>query len=292
MKKSLIACAVAAIVLGMASCSDKNATEGTGENAAFLDSLATINGEAMGAHFASFLNNPNAPKKFDKAEVMRGIRDVMKSDTANLGYFVGLQMGMEVFQNYMTMATAMDGVSRQKLVDAIQKTIMADSITADMMQLRQEAGKLNQRVQDIRAKKAEEARINSPEGVANRKAAEEFFGALTDVKRTDSGIAYKVNTPGNGKTIGTNSRVLAKYTMTTLKGDTINSTGDEARNMYVQGAPLKGMTEALQLMEEGETATFYLPWELAYGANGIPTRNVGPCEAIVVSMTVTEVPAE
>jgi len=290
MKKSLIVCAAAALILGVSSCSDKNASTESTADAAFLDSLATINGEAMGAHFATFLNNPDAPKKFDKAEVMRGIRDVMKTDTANLGYFVGLQMGMEVFQNYMNMATAVDGVSRQKLVDAIQKAVMADSLTSDMMTLRQQAGLLNQRVQEIRAKKAEEERINSPEGVTNRKAAEEFFSKLTDVKRTDSGIAYKVTAPGNGKAIGNNARVLAKYTMTKLDGDTINTTGDEARNMYVQGAPLKGMTEALQLMQEGETAIFYLPWELAYGANGIPSRNVGPCEAIVVTMTVTEVP--
>lgn len=290
MKKSIIACAAVAMLMGMASCSDKKASGESAENTAFLDSLATINGEAMGAHFASFLNNPDAPKKFDKAEVMRGIREVMKCDTANLSYFIGLQMGMEVFQNYMGMATAVDGVSRQKLVQAIQNTVMADSVTVDMMQLRQEAGLLNQKVQEIRAKKAEEAKMNSPEAAQNRKDAETFFSALTDVKRTDTGIAYKTVTPGNDKAVKNDSRVLAKYTITKLNGDTINTTGAEPRNMYVQGAPLKGITEALQLMHEGETATFYLPWELAYGANGVPTRNVGPCEALAVTITVTEIP--
>lgn len=292
MKKSLIACVAAAMLTGIAGCSDKNAATGSADNAAFLDSLATINGEAIGANFASFLNNPNAPRKFDKAEVLRGIREVMKCDTANLSYFIGLQMGMEAFQNYMNMATAVDGVSRQKLMTAIQKTVMADSVTADMMQLRQEAGLLNQKLQELRTKKAEEAKINSPEAAQNRKDAEEFFNALSDVKRTDNGIAYKTITPGKDKAVESNSRVLAKYTITKLNGDTINTTGAEPRNMYVQGAPLKGITEALQLMHEGETATFYLPWELAYGANGLPTRNVGPCEAMAVTITVTEIPAD
>jgi FKBP-type peptidyl-prolyl cis-trans isomerase len=291
MKKSMLAFAAASLMIGFASCSDKNAAA-SDEDAEFLDSLVTINGEAMGAHFATFLNNPDAPKKFDKSSVMRGISDVLKCDTADLSYFVGLQMGMEVFQNYMGMATTVDGVDRQKLLEAIRQTVMADSVELDIAQLRMDASNLNRRMQDIKNKKDEEARYNSPEGVQNRKAGDEFFKKLTDVVKANDGIVYKTNTPGNDKVVGSKARVLAKYTITTLKGDTITSTGNDVRNMYVQGAPIEGLVKALQLMHEGEDATFYIPWNLAYGAMGIPSHNVGPCESIILHLNVTQIPNE
>jgi FKBP-type peptidyl-prolyl cis-trans isomerase len=292
MKKSFIACAAAAVVIGLASCSEKNASADSTEDAAFIDSLATINGAAMGTHYATFLNNPDAPKKFNKSDVMRGIRDVMKCDTADLSYFIGLQMGMEAFQTYMSISSVVKGVDRQKMVEAIQKAVMADSVEVDLMQLRQEAGQLNQRLQEISVKKEEDAKINSEEGVKNRQEGEKFMKGLTGVERTDNGIAYKVTTPGTGKAVDKNARAIIKYNVTKINGDTVSGTGNEARNVFIQGAPLKGMIQALQMMKEGETATFYLPWELAYGANGLPARNVGPCETVAVEITVTEVPED
>ena len=43
------------------------------------------------------------------------------------------------------------------------------------------------------------------------------------------------------------------------------------------------------MLSKGGKAKFYVPGEIAYGVEGIPSRNVGPNETIVYDVEVLEV---
>ena len=88
-----------------------------------------------------------------------------------------------------------------------------------------------------------------------------------DAKKTGSGLAYKVLTPGTGtKHPGHYSKVTVHYTGWTTDGKMFDSS-------VARGAPatfgldqvIKGWTEGVQLMTEGEKTRFWIPKNLAYG---------------------------
>jgi FKBP-type peptidyl-prolyl cis-trans isomerase len=106
----------------------------------------------------------------------------------------------------------------------------------------------------------------------NTKAGQEFLEknkAEEGVRTTASGLQYKIITPGTGVQPEATDEVEVHYRGTLLNGDEFDSS-------YGRGQPIKfrlngvirGWTEGLQLMTEGSKAIFWIPSELAYGAQG------------------------
>ena len=94
-----------------------------------------------------------------------------------------------------------------------------------------------------------------------------------DAKRTASGLAYKVLTPGTGTQKPTSrSNVTVHYTGWTTDGKMFDSSvtrGTPATFGLDQVIP--GWTEGVQLMVEGEKTRFWIPQNLAYkGQAGMP----------------------
>jgi peptidylprolyl isomerase len=96
--------------------------------------------------------------------------------------------------------------------------------------------------------------------------------APADAKKTASGLAYKILTPGKGKAHPTaTSEVTVHYTGWTTDGKMFDSS-------VVRGEPstfplnqvIKGWTEGVQLMVEGEKTRFWIPEPLAYGGRRDP----------------------
>jgi peptidylprolyl isomerase len=98
-------------------------------------------------------------------------------------------------------------------------------------------------------------------------------GPPSDARRTSSGLSYKVLRPGksNGHP-RSDSRVTVHYTGWTTDGKMFDSS-------FKRGQPasfglnevIKGWTEGVQLMSEGEKTRFWIPQRLAYeGKAGSP----------------------
>ncbi len=86
-------------------------------------------------------------------------------------------------------------------------------------------------------------------------------------KKTASGLAYRVLTPGTGTAHPTaTSSVMANYSGWTPDGKMFDSSvtrGEPARFRLDQ--VVKGWSEGVQLMTKGEKARFWIPGPLAYG---------------------------
>jgi peptidylprolyl isomerase len=94
----------------------------------------------------------------------------------------------------------------------------------------------------------------------------------SDAKKTPSGLAYKVVTPGTGKQHPTaRSEVTVHYSGWTTDGkmfDSSVSRGEPAT--FPLDRVIAGWTEGVQLMVEGEKTRFWIPERLAYRGERAP----------------------
>ncbi len=107
------------------------------------------------------------------------------------------------------------------------------------------------------------------------KAKEAGQKFLTDNKTkegvitTASGLQYKVLTQGSGKQPTASDRVTVHYTGTLIDGTVFDSSVKRGQPAtFSVGGVIRGWTEALQLMKEGDKWMLYIPYELAYGERG------------------------
>ncbi|MBC8071580.1 MAG: FKBP-type peptidyl-prolyl cis-trans isomerase [Deltaproteobacteria bacterium] len=97
-----------------------------------------------------------------------------------------------------------------------------------------------------------------------------------DARRTKSGIAYVVLTPGTGTTHpGPNDRITAHYVgWTASDGNRFDSSYDRGDPIdFTASQVIKGWGEAVRLMVVGEKTRFWIPTSLAY--DGKPGRPAG-----------------
>ena len=110
------------------------------------------------------------------------------------------------------------------------------------------------------------------------------------VKQTFSGLQYKVLKKGNGKKPSASSRVKVHYKGTLISGETFDSS-------YERGVPaefglsqvIPGWTEGLQLMSVGSKFEFFIPQELAYGANPQPGGIIKPYSLLIFEVELLEI---
>jgi len=97
--------------------------------------------------------------------------------------------------------------------------------------------------------------------------------APADAVHTSSGLAYKVLQPGTGtRHPRPNSTVTVHYTGWTTDGVTFDSSVTRGQpTTFSLDQVIKGWTEGVQMMVEGEKRRFWIPSNLAYdGQPGMP----------------------
>jgi len=103
--------------------------------------------------------------------------------------------------------------------------------------------------------------------------------AKKGVQVTESGLQYIVETKGSGKKPAETSTVKVHYHGTTPEGEVFDSSVDRGTPAeFPLNRVIKGWTEGLQLMSVGAKYKFFIPQELAYGANA-PQGGSGPIKA-------------
>ena len=182
-------------------------------------------------------------------------------------YGVGLQMGQElqnVFKG-VSLASALAGIK-----DGFNN-----------QQPRLEPADMNAAFQAIQESLQAEEKANAAEFA---KAGEEFLAENAkrdEVTVTDSGLQYEIIEAGSGDKPQPGSTVRTHYRGTLIDGKEFDSS-------YNRGEPIEfpvsgviaGWTEALQLMPTGSKWKLYIPYQLAYGAQGAGGA-IGPYQALI-----------
>ncbi|GAA4813838.1 FKBP-type peptidyl-prolyl cis-trans isomerase [Litoribaculum gwangyangense] len=140
--------------------------------------------------------------------------------------------------------------------------------------------------QNEMAKRQEEALKNKQDGekfLEENKAKE---GVVT----TESGLQYSVLKEGTGVKPTTESRVKVHYHGTLIDGTVFDSSVDRGEPAeFGVTQVIKGWTEGLQLMAVGSKYKFFIPSDLAYGANPRPGGVIQPNSTLIFDVELLEI---
>ncbi len=127
---------------------------------------------------------------------------------------------------------------------------------------------------------------------ASKEAAKKFLDenrGKEGVKETQSGLQYMVEKEGTGMRPSAADEVTVHYTGKLLDGTVFDSSvnrGEPAT--FPLNRVIPGWTEGVQLMKEGAKYRFFIPSDLAYGAQGIPNA-IPPHSTLIFDVELIKV---
>ncbi len=186
----------------------------------------------------------------------------LEDDADRLSYSIGVQVGRSLNQ-------FKDSIKVEVVMAAVQD-ILAGRETAMSTEEVQTV------MRDFQTKMREE-QVKKQQGDMEKNAIEgaaflEENKSKDGISVTNSGLQYKVLTPGDGKSPGSGDKVKVHYRGTLLDGTQFDSSYDRGTPAEFQVTQvIAGWTEALQLMKVGAKWQLFIPSELAYGERGRPS---------------------
>lgn len=297
MKKILMACGVAAMMLPMVSC-DKSSQAESADN--FADSIAVYMGRANGAMCSERISTlPEADRaKFEKDAFLRGFKQVLMADTSDVAYFYGLSIAMNMQQQIMGMGREGLEVDPETVYRNFAAAFKADSLNMTAMQMDQGIYQklmmeAQTRMQQNRqaaqereqAARASEASDNEAKGAAY---VDELKKADSSIQTTASGLSYKVVQAGTGANASDNDQIKVHYTGKLIDGTVFDSSVDRGEPVdFAVSQVVPGFGEGLKLMNKGAKYTLYIPASLAYGNNSV--GSIPPGSTLVFDVEVLDI---
>ena len=129
-------------------------------------------------------------------------------------------------------------------------------------------------------------------GLKARSEGESFLrdnGKRPGIITTASGLQYEILEEGNGKHPKATDSVKCHYEGRLIDGTVFDSSirrGESA--VFPLNGVISGWTEGVQLMAEGAKYRFYIPYQLAYGANGAGS-SIPPYAALIFDIELIAV---
>ena len=293
MNKLIFALGAAAMLVGTAtSCGGNNGSKLTAEEQALNDSLTTAWGYVAGGQAAQMLQNAPEGVKVDKEAFLRGVQTAVLADTADQSYLQGLSMGVRLAQQraYAMKELGMEVDAAQWMAE-FKKALLADSLP-QMDAMQQQFQSCAQRAEQAVVERKNAEKENSPESQANIKAGEEYMAAQMKadptIKKSDSGLYYKIDNVGEGDSITDSTPILVNYTGRFTDGKEFDSSKGNPVRFMARGV-VPGFGEGLKMLKKGGKATLYIPGKLGYGVNGQPAAGIGPNQMLVFDVEVVDV---
>lgn len=294
--KKLIYGAVAALLIGAASCGKSDSAS---DSAKFFspeatDSLAISLGELAGYGYGQQVDQMmKVDSTINKEAVMKAFQLVMSMDTTYaslMGASMAIELQQMMYQKYHKLGVDID---RKVMIESLKKMFFADSLDTELAPVLQQnfrnwedslrSAYREHKIAELKA--SDEAITNAEKGhnFITAKAA-----ASDSVKIAPSGLGYKVIKEGEGAKVGENDMV---------KLSLVGKTAQQRQVENVPGYPVrvstlgKGVQEGLSKLGKGGKAVLYVPGELAYGVE--PTRTgIGLNELIIYEVEVLDINPE
>ncbi len=286
MKKLIMACGVAALMLGATSCNNSCSVSAEGT---LGDSISTYFGKVNGGMLARNMASDPEASKWDKNEILSGIMTVLKTDTAEKARIVGMNIGLQMAQQIQRMEEQDSTFNREKVIAEFRKAFLADSVanldeaSADLRRLMTEQrNAAEEKRRQEREAKAENNKVVGKAYVDSLKAAD------ATIKTTESGLAYKVVKEGTGVKPTADDIAKVKYVGKLIDGTEFDSSNGEVREFPLKRV-VAGFREGLQLMTPGSSYILYIPGDLGYGNAGAPQVGIEPGSTLVFEIDLVEV---
>ena len=203
-----------------------------------------------------------------------------ETDKEKISYAIGINM-----------AQSLNDISDEIDLPMLQKGITDKFQEKELLVSNEEARSLLQSFSEkIMAKEQEKVAMASQKSLKEGQAYLEENKTKEGVITTESGLQYKVEKEGEGKSPGNSDKIKVHYEGTKLDGTVFDSS-------YKRGEPaifqvnqvINGWTEGLQLMKEGGKYKLFIPAELAYGERGAGGGQIGPNEVLIFDVELLEV---
>jgi len=202
----------------------------------------------------------------------------LESDEGKAGYSIGVNIGMNLVSQM-----PMDNLDADALVAGVRDALNGE--------LKMSEAEIMAAIQAFST--AQQERMNAQVEAAAQ-AGRDFLvnnAQRPEVTTTASGLQYEVLTQGAAGAAmpEATDTVTVHYHGTLIDGTVFDSSverGDPAS--FPLNGVIAGWTEGVQLMKVGDKFRFFIPPELAYGANGAG-QLIGPNTTLVFDVELLEV---
>lgn len=260
MKKINVLAACVAVVI-MSACGSSVPGKVVMNNAVDTVSYSIGMGRAVRAYKNSLLQSgidSTVMKSF-----VKGFLDAAKNtdDEAKLAYSIGYEIGVsEMSEAYVGLNGQMFGTesgtefNRTNYLKGFVDGMLDNWDVMSFEEADETSNRLYQYFSDLQY-------------VQNRTEGEEYLAKKEKeegVKKTESGLLYKVLKEGTGPNPTPDSQVEVIYRGSLVSGKVFDDSKGTTRRFRLGGV-IPGWTEGLQLMNAGSKYEFYIPYDLAYG---------------------------
>ena len=213
---------------------------------------------------------------------------ILETELDSVSYAVGLSMSGQLKSNFSEVNKAILAQGIRNGLDSTNLLIDAKDMQEVLSSYFKKKQQAQMEEQQAAASKAAEAKFGE-----NKKAGEDFLEANKSkkgLKTTESGIQYIVLKEGSGeKPAGPMTKVKVHYHGTNIEGNIFDSSVDRGTPAtFGLNQVIKGWTEGVQLMNEGAKYKFFIPQELAYGAQQ-KGENIKPFSTLIFEIELLEV---
>jgi len=228
--------------------------------------LATTMAIALNAPLAMAAEATAAPAASDAAPQAPN-NAAFKNEDQQSAYALGASLGRYMDNSLKEQEKLGIKLDKDQLIAGVQDAFGGKSKLSDQ-EIEQTLQAFEGRVKGAaQAKMEKDAKENADKGTAFA----DKFAKESGVKKTESGLLYKVEKEGSGDAPKDSDTVVVNY-----KGTLID--GTEFDNSYTRGEPLSfrldgvipGWTEGLKHVKKGGKIKLVIPPQLAYGKNGVP----------------------
>lgn len=278
MKKLLLIAVVAAVTL-VAGCSNSKKADVDDENVAVKttgDSISMYLGTLYGAQMVQM-----ADSTLNKTEFIDGMKTAL--NTASMDSLQ--KMGMALSQQ----AQAATGAEKEKLQSRLGGMGMAaqymlPAIEGMKAQFKIELNKtvlLKYFKEAMTADKPVDTKAAEENAKAGAAYIEKEMKADKSLKKTASGLVYKVIKKGVGAKPTKDQTAMVKYEGRHIDGSVFDNGQGQVQEFPVSRV-VPGFSEGLMLMSPGAKYRFYIPGNLGYGERGTGADGpIGPNETLV-----------
>ncbi|GFD77052.1 MULTISPECIES: FKBP-type peptidyl-prolyl cis-trans isomerase [Tenacibaculum] len=211
----------------------------------------------------------------------------LATEVDSVSYALGLDMANKIKMNF-------DDMDQDLFVQGFKNGMDSTNLLVESKDINNILRAFFQKKQQEKMKQMQEEQAKKAEAEFgdNKKAGEEFLAtnkAKEGVKTTESGLQYVVLKEGEGEVPTANSRVKVHYHGTLIDGTVFDSSVERGEpTEFGVGQVIKGWTEGLQLMKPGAKYKFFIPQELAYGAQQ-RGQHIKPFSALVFEVELLEI---